>query len=61
MARRLNEPREDLRALSALADLGRALGGAADFRAALERMLEKLESARGVLRGARNANQAADS
>jgi Nif-specific regulatory protein len=42
----------DVRQLSALADLGRGLGGAPDLRSALERALEKLEGTQGIVRGA---------
>jgi len=38
--------------LATLADLGRALGAAPDLRTSLERALEKLEAARGIVRGA---------
>ena len=47
-----NEPRTDLRSLSALSDVGRALAGGAELRASLERALEKLEQHRGIVRGA---------
>src|ERR1700674_2119185 len=43
---------DDVRQLSALADLGRGLGGAPDLRSALERALEKLEGTQGIVRGA---------
>ena len=36
-----NEPRTDLRSLSALSDVGRALASGAELRASLERALEK--------------------
>ena len=47
-----NEPRTDLRSLSALSDVGRALASGAELRASLERALEKLEQHRGIVRGA---------
>src|SRR5258705_11288686 len=46
-----NEPRTDLRSLSALADVGRALASGAELRASLERALEKREQHRGIVRG----------
>jgi len=46
------EPRSDLRSLSALSDVGRALASGAELRASLERALEKLEQHRGIVRGA---------
>ncbi|HMK73782.1 MAG TPA: sigma 54-interacting transcriptional regulator [Myxococcaceae bacterium] len=52
MPRRANHSRDDLRILAALSDIGGALGGSADLRSALERMLEKLEAGRGIARGA---------
>jgi Nif-specific regulatory protein len=47
-----NETRTDLRSLSALSDVGRALASGAELRASLERALEKLEQHRGIVRGA---------
>jgi Nif-specific regulatory protein len=47
-----NEARTDLRSLSALSDVGRALASGAELRASLERGLEKLEQHRGIVRGA---------
>src|SRR5882762_329500 len=47
-----NEPRTELRSLSALSDVGRALASGAELRASLERALEKLEQHRGIVRGA---------
>jgi Nif-specific regulatory protein len=52
MPKRSGEGREDLRLLSALADVGRVLSGAADLRSGLERGLEKLEAVMGIVRGA---------
>ena len=46
------EPRTDLRSLSALSDVGRALASGTELRASLERALEKLEQHRGIVRGA---------
>ncbi len=52
MPKRGSETRDDLRNLSALADMGRALGSAPDLRSSLERTLEKLESSQGIVRAA---------
>jgi Nif-specific regulatory protein len=52
VAKRATEAREDLRILSSLAEVGRALGSAPDLRSALERALEKLEAQRGAVRSA---------
>ena len=52
MPKRANHARDDLRILAALSDMGATLGGSADLRSTLERMLEKLEAARGIVRGA---------
>src|SRR6185503_4190019 len=38
--------------LASLADTGRALAAASDLRSSLEHALEKLETARGIVRGA---------
>jgi Nif-specific regulatory protein len=50
--RRATENRDDLRHLSSLAEIGRALGGAQELRSSLERALEKLEAGMGIVRGA---------
>jgi Nif-specific regulatory protein len=50
--RRATESRDDLRQFAALADIGRALNGAQELRASLERALEKLEGSMGIVRGA---------
>jgi Nif-specific regulatory protein len=50
--KRANHSRDDLRILAALSDIGVALGGSQDLRSALERILEKLEVGRGIVRGA---------
>ncbi|HTS80544.1 MAG TPA: sigma 54-interacting transcriptional regulator [Myxococcaceae bacterium] len=52
MPRRANHSRDDLRILAALSDIGAALGGSQDLRPGLERMLERLEAGRGIVRGA---------
>ena len=52
MSKRANHARDDLRALSALADIGVVLGSSVDLRSALDRMMEKLEEGRGIVRGA---------
>jgi Nif-specific regulatory protein len=52
VSKRANHARDDLRMLAALSDIGGALGASGDVRSALERMLEKLETARGIVRGA---------
>jgi len=50
--KRANVARDDLRTLSALAEIGAALASAPDLRSALERTLEKLEASLGIVRGA---------
>jgi Nif-specific regulatory protein len=52
VARRATESNGDLRTLSALADIGRALCSGIDLRSSLQRTLEKLEAAQGVVRAA---------
>ena len=52
MAVAATEARTDLRSLSALSDVGRALASGTELRASLERALEKLEQHRGIVRGA---------
>ena len=52
MPKRASEERGELSHLSALVDVGRVLGGAADLRSSLERALEKLEGSQGIVRGA---------
>ena len=53
MALAATEPtRSDLRSLSALSEIGRALAGGPELRSSLEKALEKLEQHRGILRGA---------
>ena len=53
MAVAATEPtRSDLRSLSALSEIGRALAGGPELRSSLEKALEKLEQHRGILRGA---------
>src|SRR5437764_14692281 len=46
------EPRTDVRSLSALSDVGKALASGPELRASLERALEKLEQHRGIVLGA---------
>jgi Nif-specific regulatory protein len=50
--RRANPSRDDLRILAALSDIGVALSTSPDLRRGLERMLERLEAERGIVRGA---------
>ena len=52
MARRATDARDDLRPLSTLGAIGRALAAGPDLRSSLERALEKLEESEGILRGA---------
>src|SRR5262249_13625689 len=52
MPRRANHSRDDLRILARLSDIGVALGTSPALRRALERMLERLEAVRGIVRGA---------
>jgi len=47
-----NDAKSDLRSLSALSEIGRALASGPELRGSLERVLEKLEQYRGIVRGA---------
>jgi len=46
------EARTDLRSLSVLSEIGKSLASAPELRGSLERVLEKLEEHRGIVRGA---------
>src|SRR5438105_3316612 len=46
------EARTDLRSLTVLSEIGKSLASAPELRGSLERVLEKLEEHRGIVRGA---------
>jgi Nif-specific regulatory protein len=52
VSRRANLPSDDQRALAVLAEIGRALARGGEVRSVLERALELLEEALGIVRGA---------